>query len=771
MLSVNWADTFGTANAEYAYDVEVGPDGSAYVAGSFRDGTTIDFDDQHDGGEITSPATKGNQRFAHSDGFLVKYDQNGGFQWAVHAANEEDYASINSVSLDSQGSAYIVGHFETGMALYRNDVLQATVTETVNRGSYEVFIAKVSRSGNVEWLEAIGGEGSQSAHNIEVLEDPSNGNVELIVSGKTYAGGNADTYGFVGKYAFNESTDSLNLSWMQTQRLVDASVWLNETDVSENQFVGVGQIDANTAYIGIFDSATGQLLEETLTPSVAFFGGVDRIGNDLYISGTFTASVDLDGNGTIDLVGGETRRGFIAKYEYDPTLPTGEQLNVSWASVLMGSAETLLSDVKISPAGGVHAVGRFVETVSVDGIELQSVGAYDGISVVLDPMTGSFLRADRFGGSGDENPRILQVGVNGAIYVTGYIGSTDATFPNVSGTFASAGGDDGFIAVYTPVTSAPPVADAGPPQFGDEDQSILFDASGSTDPDGDPFTYRWDFGDGETAETTSPTIAHAYAYGGTFDVALTVLDGNGGVDSDTTTATVTEVDDVPVADAGGPYTGFATEAVTFDASATFDFDNADATADNDQTLSYIWDFGDGGTASTPSDTVAHTYAAPGLYDVALTVSDGDASSTVTTTASIEAAPAGDASTIYVWDIQDSFESRQRGRSTDYRLVIDVRRDSDADGVAEATDAGAAGVAVSVELTDTSGQVLTFTGITDSQGIFRSEWIRGLSPDTYRAEVVDLAIAGFTWDPFDVLDATANDDDADFDGAPDQLLTI
>ena len=47
-----------------------------------------------------------------------------------------------------------------------------------------------------------------------------------------------------------------------------------------------------------------------------------------------------------------------------------------------------------------------------------------------------------------------------------------------------------------------------------------------------------------------------------------------------------------------PTPGFATQAVTFDVSATFDFDNVDGTAANDQTLQYLWDFGDGGTANT-----------------------------------------------------------------------------------------------------------------------------------------------------------------------------
>ena len=55
---------------------------------------------------------------------------------------------------------------------------------------------------------------------------------------------------------------------------------------------------------------------------------------------------------------------------------------------------------------------------------------------------------------------------------------------------------------------------------------VTFDASGSTDPGAasvhELATYRWDFGDGATQETTSPTVTHAFANAGTSAVQRSV---------------------------------------------------------------------------------------------------------------------------------------------------------------------------------------------------------------------------------------------------------
>jgi predicted CXXCH cytochrome family protein len=87
-----------------------------------------------------------------------------------------------------------------------------------------------------------------------------------------------------------------------------------------------------------------------------------------------------------------------------------------------------------------------------------------------------------------------------------------------------------------PPFNNPPIADAGGPYTGTVGTPITFDGSGSSDPDGDPLNYSWEFGDATAGSGISPT--HSYATSCTFTVTLTVNDGTVESAPSTTTATI-----------------------------------------------------------------------------------------------------------------------------------------------------------------------------------------------------------------------------------------
>ncbi len=81
--------------------------------------------------------------------------------------------------------------------------------------------------------------------------------------------------------------------------------------------------------------------------------------------------------------------------------------------------------------------------------------------------------------------------------------------------------------------------------------SVSFDGRRSDDPDGDPLSFSWSFGDGATSTQGSAT--HTYSEPGTYSATLTVSDGLGG--TGTATWPVSVRDPAPVDPSGRPRPG------------------------------------------------------------------------------------------------------------------------------------------------------------------------------------------------------------------------
>jgi outer membrane protein OmpA-like peptidoglycan-associated protein len=104
-------------------------------------------------------------------------------------------------------------------------------------------------------------------------------------------------------------------------------------------------------------------------------------------------------------------------------------------------------------------------------------------------------------------------------------------------------------ALSCPTAAPPPAPVAAPnrspvcrltaPAQAQVGEAVPLDASGSSDPDGDPLSFTWDFGDGTPpAKTTLARTTHSYTRVGNYTVRITVDDGRGGTCSATAPITV-----------------------------------------------------------------------------------------------------------------------------------------------------------------------------------------------------------------------------------------
>jgi len=232
-----------------------------------------------------------------------------------------------------------------------------------------------------------------------------------------------------------------------------------------------------------------------------------------------------------------------------------------------------------------------------------------------------------------DQPEIIQLNFNGeAIYSHGVDGpyylrdvyiyhTADPTLP------------DYVYEAYT--TSAysywqfgnlPPVADANGPYSGEEGSRISLTASNSTDPNGDPLEYRWDFdNDGiwDTDWLTEPSVEHTWYDDYSDLIKVKVWDGEL---EDTATATVNVSNVSPIIGEITAPLDPVQVGTEISISAVF------SDPGTDDTHVAIWDWGDSTTSDGYIDETVrlvsgnHTYTAAGVYTINLTVTDDDSGS-------------------------------------------------------------------------------------------------------------------------------------------------
>ena len=212
---------------------------------------------------------------------------------------------------------------------------------------------------------------------------------------------------------------------------------------------------------------------------------------------------------------------------------------------------------------------------------------------------------------------------------------TSATYIVVAGLVLSLACQPAPSAPEPPVPNRGPAAKIAAFALGREGSPFPFDASASSDPDDDPLTYAWDFGDGNTEVVTSPVVEHVYRNNGTFLATLVVSDSHGATDTASTSLTIANV--------APQITAFkvpatATVGVTYSIEIQYFDPGVDDTLDASLFLGH-GGAGGGVTLHGPA-IVPFTPSDTGKYFIAIWVGDNDGASSYREDTVTVARPAG-----------------------------------------------------------------------------------------------------------------------------------
>jgi len=141
------------------------------------------------------------------------------------------------------------------------------------------------------------------------------------------------------------------------------------------------------------------------------------------------------------------------------------------------------------------------------------------------------------------------------------------------------------------------------------DTNLRFDASASSDPDGNINNYFWQFGDNRSA--TGRVVNHKFNSTGKFQVTLTVTD-NRNTSAQTTQLLVLTASRAPAAQ-------FKAQPLIGNEDTTFHFDGTPSRDPDGRIVRYSWGFGDG--SSGTGANVDHVFNRTGAVPVTLNVTD------------------------------------------------------------------------------------------------------------------------------------------------------
>lgn len=311
----------GAAGGAEGYTVAV--DGNyLYVVGDFS-GDTTDFNPWGDHDYHTNyPPVSGPIFF---DAFLSKFDLNGNFQWAKTWGGE-GYDDGPGVAVDSAGNVYVAGMYASQQINFDPTGGNSGLGHPAHdSGSIvDVFLSKFDPSGNFQWVRTWGGQGTEDAMGLAVVDGADN----VYVAGR-FASFNCDfnPEGTPDIHSTNGGQDAFLSKFADDGTFQWARTWggSDSDNVMSLAVDGTGHVYASGWFSSVVDFNPGSGVEEHTSNGDrdAYLSQFDTLGNffgsktwggsgedsagsislkmgTAYAAGKFTGTVDFDPNGGVD---------------------------------------------------------------------------------------------------------------------------------------------------------------------------------------------------------------------------------------------------------------------------------------------------------------------------------------------------------------------------------------------------------------------------------------------------------------------------------------
>jgi len=281
-----------------------------------------------------------------------------------------------------------------------------------------------------------------------------------------------------------------------------------------------------TGSVSMIDTATDKVVGEPIPVGRLPRGvAISPDGAAVYVGNRLDKSVSVIDTASEEVVGepievGENPQGIA--FTPDGAKAYVANLDSGDVSVISTATKTVTATIPVGslPVGVAISPDGSRAYVSNTGSDTVSV-----IDTASDLVVGEPIDVDA-------GPRGIAVGPDGAnAYVaTGFFSSSPGTVTAIEIASADVVGEPIEVGErplgIAIVPDQPPLA-ALASRDGIAGQPIRFDASASTDPDGQVARYDWNFGDGRTALDAGPTPTHAYSATGDYEVTVTVTDSEG----------------------------------------------------------------------------------------------------------------------------------------------------------------------------------------------------------------------------------------------------